>query len=190
MDANLVAYLKYTTDDQECQNSNELMAIRVVVELNKTTPFKNSIKLLDVGKQKITLKGFSGYDLRGLLGKRGLLRKHYSTNTAEEYINVLRIYFGTIQSLFKKQWKDPDKYIIASNRGISAFLKLLKSILKTEKRPIQQSDVQKYLKALKSHWKNWEYKKLKADYVGSQGWTAFHRDLVGAIRKRYPEFKK
>jgi len=40
MDPNLVSCLKYTLDDSECQRDSELMAIRIVVELNKTTPFK------------------------------------------------------------------------------------------------------------------------------------------------------
>ena len=51
MDPNLVAYLKYTKDDAECQKSNELMAIRVAVDLNSETPSKGSIRLLDIGKQ-------------------------------------------------------------------------------------------------------------------------------------------
>ncbi len=75
MDPNLVAYLRYTTDLIECQRDGSLMAIRVVVDLNDRTPFKGSIRLLDVGEQSITLKGFAGYDLKGLLGNRGLLRK-------------------------------------------------------------------------------------------------------------------
>ena len=63
--------MKYTNDEGECQRDNELMAIKIVVELNKATPFKNRIRLLDIGDQRITLKGFSGYDMKGLLGTRG-----------------------------------------------------------------------------------------------------------------------
>ena len=190
MDPNLVAYLKYTENDSVCQKDNELMAIRVVVDLNRATPFKKAIKLLDVGEQKITLKGFSGYDLKGLLGRRGLLRKYCATNTPEEYVRILRIYFGTISSVFKKEWKDTDKYIIATNRGISAFLKLLKSILKTEKAAVTQPKTREYIKALKAGSLKWEFEHLKKNYVGSQGWKDFHRDLVSAIRKKYPTFKK
>ncbi len=131
MDPNLVSYLKYTTDDEACQRESELMAIRVVVELNKTTPFKKAVRLLDVEEQRVTLKGFSGYDLRGLLAPRGLLRKHYPANRPDEYVNALRTYFSTVRSLFKKEWDDPKKYIIGTNRGISALLKLLRSILPT-----------------------------------------------------------
>jgi DGQHR domain-containing protein len=191
MDPNLVSYLKYNEDDRVCQKDSTLMAIRIVVDLNEATPFRKAIRLLDVGKQRLTLKGLSGYDLRGLLGPKGLLRKRYPANLPEEYVRALRIYFSTIRSLFKKEWDDPDKYIIATNRGISAFLKLLKSILKTHKGPFTHNIVDKYLRALKAGWiSSWEFSKLKNTYVGSQGWKQFHRDLVTAIRKKHPEFKE
>jgi DGQHR domain-containing protein len=191
VDPNLVAYLKYTDDETECQRDNELMAIKVVVELNKVTPFKEKIRLLDIGDQKITLKGFSGYDLRGLLGRRGLLRKYYP-NESREYIQALRLYFGILKKLFKEQWQYPEKYIIFTNRGVSAFLKLLKSILKTCKCTLNEDIVNKYLQPLKNNWKNtdWEITRLKSAYVGSKGWKDFHRDLVETIRKVHHDFKE
>jgi len=192
VDANLVAFLKHTYDEKQCQEDNELMAIRVVVELNRTTPFKNKIKLLDFGDQKITLKGFSGYDLKGLLGPRGLLRKHYRSNQSSEYIGALRTYFGVLRSLFPKQWEDPDKYIIFTNRGVSAFLKLLKSILKTTRAPIDEKSVRKYLLVLQENRKDkhWETKGLKSSYIGAKGWRDFHRDLIKTIRSKYRNFKE
>jgi DGQHR domain-containing protein len=190
MDPNLVAYLKYTQDDVACQSNNELMAIRIVVDLNANTPFRKAIKLLDVGKQKLTLKGFSGYDLRGLISPRGLLRKYYPNNSPNEYVGALRLYFGTIRSLFKNEWKNPDRYIIATNRGISAFLKLLKSILKTEKKPLSREMVREYAAVLKAQTRTWEFEELKKAYVGSQGWKEFHRDLITAIRSKFPKLKE
>lgn len=191
VDPNLVAFLKYTDNEAECQKYPELMAIKIVVELNKTTPFKNRIRLLDIGNQNITLKGFSGYDLVGLLGQRGLLRKHYPDNKSQEYVKSLRVYFGILECLFKKQAKNPDKYIIFTNRGISAFLKLLKSILKDCQCPLDENIVNNYLQPLKDNWKgSWEIKKLKSAYVGSKGWKDFHRDLVSAIHQVYPDFQE
>ncbi|MCJ7636577.1 MAG: DGQHR domain-containing protein, partial [Nitrososphaeraceae archaeon] len=69
VDPNLVAYLKYTDDESKCQNDNELMAIKVVCELNKSGTLRDKIRILDIGNEIITLKGFAGYDLKGLLGK-------------------------------------------------------------------------------------------------------------------------
>lgn len=193
MDANLVAYLKYTEDDSACRMDSGVMAIRAVVDLNGMTPFKDAIRLHDLGKQVITLKGFSGYDLKGLLGHRGLLRKSYPDDSPKNYTQALRIYFSTVRSLFKDEWKDPKKYIIATNRGISAFLKLLKSILKTEEGEITERKVKRYLIPLKNRWKTWEFKKLKekySAYVGSQGWKDFHREMVRTIQKEYPDFRE
>jgi len=189
MDPNLVAYLKYTTDDVACQNDPELMAIRLVVELNKKAPFNKSIRLLDTGKERITLKGFAGYDLKGLMGTRGLLRKYYVDNTAKEYGSALQMYFSTIQSEFKTEWANPNKYIIATNRGISAFLKLIKSMLRTHEGPLDHDTIKRYLAPLKKH-QTWEYAKLQQNYTGSQGWKKFHKDLVANIKKDIPTFKE
>lgn len=190
VDPNLVAYLKHTDDETKCQQDTELMAIKIVVELNETTPFKRRIRIIDFGNQTITLKGFSGYDLRGLLGPRGLFRKHYP-NESQEYVSALRLYFRLIKSFFKEECRHPEKYIIFTNRGISAFLKLLKSILRTCECPLDEDTVKKYLLALKDNWTDgWETSELKNSYVGSKGWKDFHRDLVSAIRKPYPDFRE
>lgn len=183
MDANLVTYLKYTTDDGMCKNDPILMSIRVVVELNKQSPFKKSIKLLDIGKERLTLKGLSGYDLKGMLSVNGLLRKYNTTNDVGEYVRMLRIYFSILNSVFKKEWKNPNKYIIATNRGVTALLKLLKSIIKHENSWPTEKRLKEYASALKKHWKTWETSKLQKSYVGSQGWKNFHTDMVNAIKK-------
>lgn len=188
MDPNLVAYLKYTKDDSQCQKDNELMAIRVVVDMNDQEPFYRKIRLLDVGRQKVTLKGFSGYDLRGLLGPRGGLRKQYPSNKPSEYVGALRLYFSTIRSIFKKEWDDPQTYIIAANRGISAFLKLLKSLLLTTNKQITPEQIKRYYKPLTAL--KWDYESLSKSYVGSQGWKEFYADLAEQIRKKFPTFKK
>ncbi len=142
------------------------MAIRVVVDLNDRTPFKGSIRLLDVGEQSITLKGFAGYDLKGLLGSRGLLRKCYPNNDPGEFLQVLRTYFSTIRSLFREEWDHPGIYIVATNRGISAFLKLLRSMLKTERKPLTHAEFKKYLSALKTGIKTWKLSDSEENVCG------------------------
>ena len=190
VDANLVAYLRYTDDEKTCQQNADLMAIKIVVELNKLSPFRDAIRLFDVGKQKLTLKGLSGYDLRGLVGTKGILRKYYPENASSDYIRTLRVYFNTIQGEFKVEWANPDTYIIATNRGITAFLKLLRSIHKTEDAPLDKPVAKNYIVALKKHWKEgWETANLKKSYVGNQGWKQFHNDMVDAIQKEYSDFE-
>jgi len=190
VDPNLVAYLKYTDDETKCQQDTELMAIKIAVDLNMITPFKRRIRLIDFGDQTITLKGFSGYDLRGLLGSRGLLRKYYP-NKSQEYESALRLYFGLLKSFFNEEWQHPEKYIIFTNRGISAFLKLLKSILRTCQCALDKNIVSKYLQALQDNWTGgWETSELRNSYVGSKGWKDFHRDLVSAIQQSYSDFQE
>jgi DGQHR domain-containing protein len=190
MDPNLVAFLKYTDDEAVCKSDHRLMAIKIVYELNRQTPFFNSIKLVDIGNQRITLKGFSGYDLQGLVGDRGYLRKYYPNNDSGEYIAALRLYFSSIKEVFEKEWGEPSKYIIATNRGISAFLKLLKSIFRTEDQQLSRTIILKYLKALKANWKeSWQTGKLKASFVGTQGWSRLYKEMVLAICKSHKDFK-
>jgi len=190
VDANLVAYLKYTEDEEKCRNSPELMAIKVVVELNKTSPFEGKIRLFDFGDQPLTLKGFSGYDLRGLLAPKGLLRK-YVQNECMEYVAVMRSYFSLLKSLFEEEWDHPEIYIVFRNRGISAFLKLLRSMLKTYKCVPDREVQSECLKALKGNWTGgWETNKLGSSYVGSKGWSDFHRDMVAAIQRGIPDFQE
>jgi len=69
-------------------------------------------------------------------------------------------------------------------------VKLDTSILKTEEGPVHTHIANKYLKAVKAGWKTWEFAKLQSAYVDSQGWKAFHRDLVLAVRKTYKDFKE
>ncbi len=195
MDPNLVAFLKYTENEPTCQKDPELMAIKVTVELNKEDPFKDRIRLLDVGGQKITLKGFSGYDLRGLVGKRGLLQKYYR-NDSMEFVAALRLYFGIVRKLFKEQWKHPDKYIIFQNRGMSAFLKLLRSLLRTCDAKLSPEAVEKYLKPLREEWSDSDLETetlaetLHSTFVGSTGWRDLHKLFVKVIKKQYQEFKE
>jgi len=100
------------------------------------------------------------------------------------------MYFSLLKSLFNTQWQQPDKYIIFTNRGISAFLKLLRSILRTTGKPLDKETAEKYLKPLKENWKakDWETRNLRSAYVGSKGWADFHRHLIATIQKTYPEF--
>ena len=95
-----------------------------------------------------------------------------------------------MRSLFTKEWNDPKEYIIATNRGISAFLKLLRSMFRTEKAPLGHKAFRKYLSALKHEFETWRFDDLKKTYVGSQGWSELHSDLVKAIRKKYTGFHK
>ena len=187
MDPNLVSFLQYEKDDNLCQKDSKLMAIRVVVDLSERQPFLNKIRLLDMGKQTMTLRGLSGYDLKGLVGPKGALRKVFPTNLPKDFVGYLSAYFSLLKSSFKSEWDDPTTYILATNRGFTALLKLLKSILRTEPDSNDPQITKKYIKALDGF--DWDFSNLKQKYVGSQGWKGFHLDLVKQIQKTYPKFQ-
>jgi hypothetical protein len=117
-----------------------------------------------------------------------LLRKYYQSNTPEIYTEVLQQYFAKAAAIFRKEWNDPKKYILATNRGISALLKLLKSMLKHFDGPLTEEQMGEVLAALKSGGQDWDYDTLKSKYVGSQGWKQLHGHLVEIIQKKYPDF--
>ncbi len=191
VDPNLVSLLRYTDDEKICQSNPDLMAIKIVFELNKLSPFADAIRLLDVGHQRLTLKGLSGYDLRGLVSSKGLLRQYYPNNQSSDYIRALRIYFSVIREEFPNEWANPGAYIIATNRGVTAFLKLLRSILNADKKPVAKESAKKYIVALRKHWSGtWETARLRSTYVGSQGWKRFHQDMVKSIRRGYKTFEE
>lgn len=191
LDPNLLAHLSYTDDEKLYKEDKKLMAIKIVMELNKLTPFKGRIKYLETGDEVITLQGFSGYDLRGLIGPKGILRNLNKKNDSEKYVKSLRKYFGVISELFKNEWNDPKKYIIATNRGITAFLKLLKPlvVITAPKRELNREKMGKYLKQLKD-FSSWETDKLKGQYIGAAGWKKFYEDLQKSIRRKYKKFGK
>lgn len=191
LDPNLLAHLSYTDNENLCKENPRLMAIKVVMELNKITPFKGKIRYLETGDEIITLKGFSGYDLRSLVSPKGALRQFNKSNSSEKYIKSLRKYFSIISKLFKEEWNNPEEYIIATNRGITAFLKLLNSLvtITKPKRELSQLKIEKYLKQLKK-FPSWETKHLKGQYIGAAGWKKFYEDLQKTIRKKYKNFGK
>src|SRR5262249_39479296 len=107
VDANLRAMLRYTDDEKICRQDPELMAIKIAIELNKKAPFEDAIRTFDIGKQILTLKGVSGYDLKGLITQNGLLRKYYPSNSSNVYVKLLRTYFKLMSNLFSREWQDP-----------------------------------------------------------------------------------
>lgn len=167
------------------------MAIKIAVELNKREPFKNAIRLWDDGPQTITLNGVSGYDLKGMVGENGALRRYYPNRSAA-CVGVLQLYFGIIQEVFPAAWRDPATYIISTNRGVTAFLKLLKSILKYEEDRVDDATIRGYIEIIRRRWvrRTWVTARLDTSYSASQGWKQFHRDLVRTIRRERPDFRE
>jgi hypothetical protein len=121
-----------------------------------------------------------------------MLRKYYPSNNSEEYISVFRLYFNVVKTIFSLQWDNPEKYIIFTNRGISAFLKLLKPILKHCQSQLSEEIIKKYIMPIKENWgdEKWDRTKLKGMYVGTSGRKQFQRELIGIVQKSFPDFRE
>ncbi|MBN3032512.1 MAG: DGQHR domain-containing protein [Candidatus Saganbacteria bacterium] len=183
MDPNLVAYLEYVDEEEKCREDSKLMAIKIVVKLSEASPFKGIIRLYDLGDEPITLKGFAGYTLKSLVGKKGLLRKYYN-NDSSEYLKSIRQFFNTLKSIIgNNKWDD-----ICSNRVVSALLMLLHSTLSAIKRKYDIDDLKKYLAPLKSF--DFSKKAMKGKYIGASGWRKLHSEMVKSISSKYKEFRE
>jgi DGQHR domain-containing protein len=183
MDPNLVAYLEYVDEEEKCREDSKLMAIKIVVKLSEMSPFKGGIRLYDMGEEPITLKGFAGYTLKSLVGKKGLMRKYFGNNSSE-YAKAIRQFFSVLKSIIgNRKWED-----ICSNRVISALLMLIHSNLATLKRKYEIDDLRKYLAPLKGF--DFSKKAMKGKYIGTSGWKKLHSEMVKSISAQYKEFKK
>jgi hypothetical protein len=102
------------------------------------------------------------------------------------------MYFSTLRDVLTPEWDAPDKYILATNRGVTAFLKLLKSIHKNEQKRVDPTIARKYLAIVRDHWikRTWETSKLDTSYSASQGWKQFHRDLIRSVQKKIRTFQE
>jgi len=74
--------------------------------------------------------------------------------------------------------------------GLSAMLKLLRSILKHHGGRLDAAAVLKYLKPLRKAWtdKQWKEENMKS-FVGNKGWSALHSLFVGHVRNEMPDFR-
>jgi DGQHR domain-containing protein len=189
MDANLVALLRLNPDEGACQADPALMAIKIALALDANGPLKGRVRSLDYQRQVVTLKGLSGYDLRTLVGPRGELRQHVE-NKSEILTKLVNDYFSQVRRVFTQEWNKQDEYVVCTNRGIAAFLKLYKSMIRDVSNVPTIDEIHNFLSLLKANWvgKTWKTKELRNSYAGGQGAIDFHRDMLRSIRKKVRGF--
>lgn len=166
------------------------LRVEVVKELSKTRLFKNKIKM--PGQEgDITLATFALTSIMDeLLKDGGILSKYSNEKNDDKFkyfcINTIKNYFELISKLFPKEWKDPKKYIISTNRGIRGFLRLLPFILEYSG---NVNNIQKIKYCLKT-LKGFEFKndRLKGKYLGESGADDFAKNLCVHIRNKIENF--
>lgn len=203
IDPNLLCdLLESTSNKKTIIKDPGLIAIYSVKKLDrynqKNNPFKGKIKIYQtesLKKKPITLKGFSGYDLRRMVKEGGVLRKLNKKNSLEKYLDILINFFKEVKLVFKKEWEKPEDYIICTNRGITVFLKLLERIINFYDGKISKKKYNEIISILKEpsslrKFKNWKNERLKGAYIGYGGWSKFEKDVLNQIKNKDNKFKK
>ena len=176
--------------------------MKVVDKLRKKEVFENRIKTID-SPGKIHIATFvDTAPMRRLVGDEkttGILSKWYGrrcvpkiipANEEEKFIDhcvrILERYFVLIQNVFSKEWRNPRKYILATDRSIRALLRMAEDVLNYSDRLRKRKKVKEVLNALKS----WDFRneKLKRMYLGEAGADELLDVWTGKIQDSYPDF--
>lgn len=125
----------------------------------------------------------------GIVIKNNISTRIAKDRKKEKYeaicFKVISKYFEVISSLYKTHWNQPQKYILATDRGIRGFLRLLIHILQYSKK-WNRKEASKLLKYLY----DFDFKKenLKGKYLGEAGADDLAREWTRIIQGYVPEF--
>ena len=174
--------------------------VAIVKRLMKTELFKNRI-------QTTTTKGdihFTTFvttppmddlvleDKKAILIDEAMSKKYKNISDEQKRkkyedicFKIINDYFAIIKKLYKNYWSKPKKYILSTDRGIRALLRLLIQIIKHTKKWDNKKS-----KAILKNIKDFNFKNdsLKNKYLGEGGAEEFANDLAMLIQKSVPGF--
>jgi len=127
-----------------------------------------------------------------LVENGGIISKWYGNNkrtkeVPEEFcLRMLDNYFRLVSSIFKKEWKKDEEFIIASDRGVRGLLRLMEDVLEYSNGLRDRKRAKKVLKALRgTELRN---SQLKGKYAGEGGADKLTAEWRDFIRKKIPDF--
>jgi len=127
----------------------------VLLNMFKKTPYFNGIiRGYTSRKGKInavtfcTTKAFEDLIKDGgpILSRGSKLSEEAKIKLCYKYLHT---YFKVVYNNFKKEWKNPSKYVLATNKGYRALLRLFIKILKYTKNKNDETKYREVIKALK-----------------------------------------
>lgn len=165
--------------------------VEIVKSLNSKGVFKNKIKSPSNPKGIIALPTFSLTPaMDSLVRNGGYLNTYYKgkfqENKFQDFcIRNINLFFSIISRKLKSMWEDPKKYIICTNRGIRAFLRLFPFVLNYSN-GIKEKNFEKPIICLK----DFEFlnSELRRKYLGEGGADEFAKNLVEHIQRKIPDF--
>jgi len=173
--------------------------MKIVERLKKTKVFRNKIKSIDT-KGKIHITTFvETAPTRKLVGNNGILSKWYGRkrepkdipeNKEESFLNfcfkTMRKYFSLVKEMFPDEWENPKEYILATDRGIRALLRIMEHILEYSDGLRNIEKAKECLKCLICF--DFSSTRLKRMYLGEGGANALADLWIGLIQDSLPDF--
>ena len=101
--------------------------------------------------------------------------------------SYLHTYFKVVYNNFRKEWKNPSKYVLATNKGYRALLRLFIKILKYTKNKNDEAKYREVIKALKKSKVEMQNKNIGGG--GGEGAAiSLANEFAKGINKRIPNF--
>lgn len=176
--------------------------MRIVEKLSKTKVFESKIKTVDrPGHIHIATFVFTS-PMKGLVGDEeheGILSKWFgrkreqriiSADEEEKYVDhcsrKLKSYFSVVKVCFKKEWMKPNKYVLATDRGIRGLLRIAQYIFEYTNGLEDINEAKNVMRALRDFdFRNTELKRM---YLGEGGADELMDEWIGRIQEQYPKF--
>jgi hypothetical protein len=174
----------------------------------ESSVFKNKIKIKRKHKRPISLVTFvTTSPMNALVNERSgelgfFFKENYGyfpddskTQIREKYkdfyFRIINDYFKLIKETFPDEWEDSENYILATDRGIRVFLRLLRLIIdyNVTKQGKKFNDIEitkNIISSLKGF--NFKIEDLKGKYFGEGGADIFLEDLKAHIQKSIDDF--
>lgn len=168
--------------------------IKIMKELEKTKIFKNRFKGYQDDKGSINITAFcTNKAMQQLIRKNtGLLFRNV-TNHSENFeikrcVFYIKHFFRIIVKNFKKEWNNPPKYILCTDRGIMGLLYFFIKILKYSKYHLNRKEFNRVVKILKSKNPELRNDKLKRKYLGEGGALEMANDFALRVNEEIEDF--
>lgn len=167
--------------------------VEVAKALAERAPFESKIKTVRKSGS-ISLATFAlTPPMERLVSDKGILSKWFGKSrkrkkiSKEKCIEILQKYFKIIREVFPKEWENPDKYILSTDRGIRGLLRLCPYVLEYSNGLRQKSKAKKIFEVLRGKF-DFRVQKLKGKYYGEGGADVLRDDWIIIIQEKLSDF--
>jgi len=165
--------------------------VEIVKELSEKSPFAGLIQLVGTGHRPISLPTFALTPaMTRLVEEGGVIGQWYKEKSASKFqavcTAIIKKYFDTLSRIISKEWRSPSRYVVATNRGIRAFLRLLPYVMEYSNGLRNEGRIRECLRPLRKF--NFRESDLKRKYLGEGGADEFAEDMIRLVKGSCPNF--